>query len=896
VHRLPEYAIRRPRVVLAAAAALTLLAAAGAARLRLRTDGHALVPADDPAVQLDASVRREFGLQDPLVVLLRARHRDGIYNPATLRLVADLTSSLGLLPGVDPGAVRSLATEVADRFRPGTLERRRLLEPVPETAEQIDALRGDVEAIGLLAGTLISDDGASTAILVGVPRGSDASALVVAAQDALARADTAGHDVAVLGAPAAEALLGLHILEDLGIRVPRGEEPDAFPAPAGERLGALSRLRALAARVGLLPIAIAIMALVFLLGFRSLSATLLPLLEAAACLAFVFGVMGWCGMPVYLTMAVLPVILVSMGLADEIHVFTAYRRRRGERRDEPAEDSVRAALDETALPVLATGLTTCVGFLAFAVSPLPPVRAFGVMTAIGIAFCLIWTLTVVPALLVSLPERRPAAASAPRPVPAPPARWIRVVAGLGRRPAVTLSVAGAALLLSPLAIRRVVVQDSWIAGFAPGSPFHRATTYFNERFAGAHRLLLVVDTGHVDLRGPLAASDLDFLEIRLPEGTPLDPADAVGCSLAVIRRPEPGAEAASDRPSLWSSFVEAAESREGRTVLRTPPRHGSARFLLRPAPADTLEFVLRSQRLAVPAVLRRLEALEAHLRGLGLTVGGVLGPPDHLAAAEFLTSDRAEGSRGIPSDPDRVRWLWTSLERVVGADRVREIVDAGRRRGVITVFLGDANYADTARLMAAVRAWEREHLRPERIRLEFAGDVAVSQALIGAIVRSQVGSLLGSLLGVAAVGALLFGSLRRGLLCTAPAALAVGATFAVMGAVGMPLGVATSMFASMVLGIGVDFAIHLVERYRRVRDAGATHEEAVLGSLSATGPAIVINALAVTLGFGVLVLSRVPANAWLGAITVVSLAACLAATLLVVPPLLGLGGSRDARR
>jgi predicted RND superfamily exporter protein len=68
-------------------------------------------------------------------------------------------------------------------------------------------------------------------------------------------------------------------------------------------------------------------------------------------------------------------------------------------------------------------------------------------------------------------------------------------------------------------------------------------------------------------------------------------------------------------------------------------------------------------------------------------------------------------------------------------------------------------------------------------------------------------------------------------------------------------------------------------------------EPAIADALAATAPPIVVNALGVALGFGILVLSRVPANARLGAVTLVSLLACLAATLLLIPVLLRVAGS-----
>ena len=107
-----------------------------------------------------------------------------------------------------------------------------------------------------------------------------------------------------------------------------------------------------------------------------------------------------------------------------------------------------------------------------------------------------------------------------------------------------------------------------------------------------------------------------------------------------------------------------------------------------------------------------------------------------------------------------------------------------------------------------------------------------------------------------------------------------------MGWLKIPLGVATSMFAGMTLGVGVDFAIHLLARHDRVREQGLEGEEAVAGVLATTGPAIGIDACAVALGFGVLVLSEVPANARLGGLLMASVLGCLLATLYVVPALL----------
>src|SRR5205085_5853310 len=221
-----------------------------------------------------------------------------------------------------------------------------------------------------------------------------------------------------------------------------------------------------------------------------------------------------------------------------------------------------------------------------------------------------------------------------------------------------------------------------------------------------------------------------------------------------------------------------------------------------------------------------------------------------------------------------------------GQAKLHQIVDTNYWRSLITVFLKDANFADTAKLMSEVRAYEREELAPKGIRIGFAGDVAVSQSLIHGIVTTQLLSLMFLLAGIYLVTAWLGGSWRWGIYCLLPSLLAVLIKFAVMGWLNIPLGVATSMFAAMTLGIGVNCAIHLLEAYSLARAAGAAVPESLRRSIGQTGPQALINTLAGSLGFGVLLLSQVPANARLGLLLVVGLVNCFVASMLLLPLLL----------
>src|SRR5262249_43393900 len=149
--------------------------------------------------------------------------------------------------------------------------------------------------------------------------------------------------------------------------------------------------------------------------------------------------------------------------------------------------------------------------------------------------------------------------------------------------------------------------------------------------------------------------------------------------------------------------------------------------------------------------------------------------------------------------------------------------------------------------------------------------LATSQAMISAIVKTQALSIVFSLASVLAIVALLTRSLAVGALCTLPCALAVLFVYGTMGWCAIPLGVATSMFAGMAIGVGDDYAIHLGQRYRGSLQAGASRAEAAVTSTRDSGAAIAVDALCVGAGFSVLSFSRVPTNARLGVLLVLAI-------------------------
>lgn len=849
MRRLYGTAIDRPAATLGAALAAGLLLLPGLFRLELQTGGRALVPAGEPAIVEDRAIRELFGIGDVIAVVVESPRPEGIYNPHTLRLVAELTGDLRELPGVAQEDVVSLATEPGLRMIPGTLRPERWLTPLPETPEAIARLRAEVDDVGVYRGTLVSSDArsAAAAILVELAGDRDPDELYRRIRDVVARRPAIPDTVHVVGAPVAESQLGRQLLEDLALLV---------------------RLALLA------------LAAVFALAFRSAVAVAIPLLEVGLALGATLGLMGWTGTPVYLTVAVLPVILVAIGVADEVHVFHAYLRELHRAPGRARAESLRRALDETWRPVAQTSLTTALGFLSFALSPILPVRAFGLFTAFGIGVSLLATLTVVPALLALAAPRWPA--NAP---PEPLVRLRSLAAGIGglalRRPRTLVAALAVPLLLAPLAIGRVQVQDSWLSGFAPGSELHRSTRRIEELFAGTHLLRVHVDARAEELQGRVGRDAFEGTGVLLAVDPTEHPGRFLDRRFSLQVAPEdPVFEA---KRGLELQFrVAGAEARGGTLRLELEHPLGEAARIL-PSLAESFAYAIDARERALgPRVMAQIGDFETYLEEAG--AGQVLGPWEYVATSNYVRLGRPAGGRVVPGDARQVRSVLHHYESARGTDKLRELYTPDFASCLVTAFVGGADYVTTARLIEAVRRYEERHFRPLGIAAGLAGDLAESQVLVGSIVETQLRSLLLSLAAVLLVSVLRTRSLVLGALCVLPAALAVVGVFAGMGLTGVPLGVATSMFAAMTLGLGVDPAIHLLHRYRR--------GDGVAEALARCGPPILVDALAIGLGFGLLTLSSVPANARLGALVLLSTGICLLASLVLLPALLRLR-SRD---
>jgi len=183
----------------------------------------------------------------------------------------------------------------------------------------------------------------------------------------------------------------------------------------------------------------------------------------------------------------------------------------------------------------------------------------------------------------------------------------------------------------------------------------------------------------------------------------------------------------------------------------------------------------------------------------------------------------------------------------------------------------------------------REYVKTEFDEETFpavTGFVAVIGELVDMVVRGQMYSLILSIVLVSLVCMVIFRSVVAGLLSIVPLSASIITVFGLMGYSGIELNIATAMLSSIMIGVGIDYTIHFLYRFRYEIQAGHPAQEAVIRTLTTSGKGIIYNALSVIIGFTVLMVSGFLPIYFFGFLIVFSISACLIGALTIMPALL----------
>jgi len=809
---------RGPWAVLGVLGLITALCAVGLTTLRVANDPQEFLP-DHPTVQLFREIERDFGIASfahVIAVRFAPRENFTVESPQAILEMEAVLQALRAVPGIVsaqgvPDFVKFVRAELHGgdrRFYSLPTDGDELGYSFPEIVRMAFQRMALLKKFTSLAGTALATatiakdadivEVSRQALAALAPIQKSAQALEIGLVSYGETLDifnqTTGRDIRYL-TPLVFALiavtlswvfrltrpweLGLVLLLCVGVSAV-SFSPELFSGAA-------------------LPVDLVLIgavALLVLVTYKPLASLYLTLGVVGLSGVWAFGLLGWLGVPVNFLMAAVFPLLMGIGDDYAIHLLHRYEEERCKKH--PGPQAIGIALTRTGRAIVLTTVTTAVGFTALFFAPSPPIRWFGLLSAVSVISALIITVTLIPAFKQIFPEgpRVELWPSARRFFAHPQAsllsRWLGRYAELLRGRAVMTSVLVLGVLLGAVGYFEGWAFQTYTVDYRRLLPKDYPTvalyTKINEEFRTYDEVQLV-------LTGDIARLDVMRVLLKdIPEALSASPYAHTVTSIAHYLE-----DVRAANPQLAAGFMD--------------------RFLDEP---DEAYRWLLGEVLSKESLRQRAEA--------------------------YL----------LP--------IHASEKAIVRVNTMRFADQVSVRRVS----------RDIAERLAPVIA----KLSTLGITAQLTGVPFVEELSLDALHRSLTQSLIISFGLCFVVLAVALRSALWGLIGLFPMILVTGLLLGTVGLLKLELNAATAIVAAISIGLGVDYAIHFIQRFREERDLSV--------AASRTGEALFAAFFTTASAFFVLMLSTITWNRDFGLLVGLAVFYAFVVTIFVFPALLAM--------
>ena len=584
-------------------------------------------------------------------------------------------------------------------------------------------------------------------------------------------------------------------------------------------------------------------------GRRTLADTLLTLFTIFAAITFMQGI------GVLLLRAglidsfnnitqIIPILLIGLGVDYGIHITSRYREEIG--RGQGVDGAVGTAISTVGIALALATATTAIGFLTNVLSPVPALKDFGVLAAIGIVVSFILTLTFFPAARRILDRRTERAGKL---------SW-----GLLRVLILTRKVD------RELQPRRALPIGGMKANSDRLLPRLIAGTSVLAEKIPVFVVLVAMFLGGMGVWG------LNQLEVRF-SFTDFLPGDAPGVRALDILQEDFGG-------GLGESTQVLVEGED----LSSPGVHNalvSASMGLAEVENVVVFDTPVGKRPSVTSPISMLAALSR---------GGPQGPPNQAVAAAAQAANLGMDLRAAP-DAD-ITELWdTMVSEAPGP--AGGVLHRGESGYDALLFDVGTQGGETGALQLREDLLDNfSELSEMGISVIATSTEIITNLIVVQLAGSQTRSLLFTLVVATLVLMISFWFENRqplmGVITMVPVALVVFWTYGLMYATGLPIGPVTATLSALSIGIGVPYTIHIARRFGEDRVRFENLDEALRSTSRHTGGALAGSAFTTMAGFGILISSSLTPFQQMGQVTVYAVGLSFVAAILVLPSMLAL--------
>ena len=377
-----EWILRHRLLVVGLFALLVAFSFVGTKRIVMKTSFDDYFMSDDPMLLKTDEFKSIFGNDYYVAVLVKNKD---VFSKRSITLIRELSNELK-----DSLSYADKVTSLTDlEFAVGTEEGMTIEQIVPEQipsdAAGLKEIRRKAYSKPYLSKKLVSKDGTMTWIMVKL-RPFPADSVWKKTSDI-----------------APDMLTG----KEAGHIIGKAKYAELSPNAAGMPYMSYEKFVYLKGEMGrLFAIAFLVSIVVMIVVTRSLRGVVAPLITSICALLIGFGIIGWTGLYIDMSTAMIAVILTfACSIAYNIHLYNFFKTRFVETGRRKA--SITDAVGETGWGVLLSGLTTVAAMMTFLSMSIVPMKAIGLNTSLCLLSVLLTCLVVTPVLLSLGRDRKP---------------------------------------------------------------------------------------------------------------------------------------------------------------------------------------------------------------------------------------------------------------------------------------------------------------------------------------------------------------------------------------------------------------------------------------------------------------------------------------------------------
>ena len=258
---------------------------------------------------------------------------------------------------------------------------------------------------------------------------------------------------------------------------------------------------------------------------------------------------------------------------------------------------------------------------------------------------------------------------------------------------------------------------------------------------------------------------------------------------------------------------------------------------------------------------------------------------DYLMLVHYSLNHYESKYYVLPAENFEIRMAINNYKTILGEDLFARFMTPSLDRANILMLTHLSSSGEFLKTREIILDYSRQHF-PKQLSLEVTGFGMAISASSRLLTAGQLKSLSISLVLIFGMMFLMFLSAKVGLIAILPNCFPIIMNFGIMGWLGIKLSLATSLIASIAIGLAVDDTIHYLHRYNLEFRKDLDKDRALRDTIKRVGKPILLTSLTISIGFLILMFSQFKPTAIFGFLMAITMATALIGALIILPSLM----------